>query len=124
MNTGANTEKKISAIELAMQLVGGKYKCLILYYLSGQPRRTRDLLKLLDGISQKVLTEQLRQLEAHGLIEREAFAEVPPRVEYRLSNEGRTFVPVLHTLCRWGHEYDARHDNKVAGCFIRDLAAD
>lgn len=108
--------KKISAIEMAMKLVGGKYKCLILYYLGGEKRRTRDLLHLLDGISPKVLTEQLRQLEADGLIEREVFAEVPPRVEYGLSEEGKTFLPVLQNLCDWGKSYDARHDNIVALC--------
>lgn len=58
--------KKISAIEMAMNLVGGKYKCLILYHLSGGAKRTRDLLLLLEGISSKVLTEQLRQLEKMG----------------------------------------------------------
>lgn len=85
--------KKISAIEMAMKLVGGKYKCLILYHLSSGAKRTRDLLSLLDGISPKVLTEQLRQLEADGLVSRATFAEVPPRVEYALTDEGRTFVP-------------------------------
>ena len=59
--------KKISAIEMAMNLVGGKYKCLILYHLSSGAKRTRDLLLLLEGISSKVLTEQLRQLEEDGL---------------------------------------------------------
>lgn len=108
--------RKISVIELAMQLVGGKWKCLILYYLSVCPRRTRDLLVLLDGISPKVLTEQLRQLEADGLVEREVFAEVPPRVEYRLGAEGLGFVPVLTVMCDWGKDYDARHDRCVAAC--------
>jgi len=94
--------KKISAIEMAMKLVGGKYKCLILYHLSSRAKRTRDLLSLLDGISPKVLTEQLRQLEADGLVSRETFAEVPPRVEYRLSAYGQTLAPVLAALKAWG----------------------
>lgn len=106
-----------------MQLVGGKWKCLILYYLSGGQRRTRDLLELLAGISPKVLTEQLRQLESDGLVERETFAEVPPRVEYRLSAEGRTFIPVLGALCAWGKEYDERHDRLVQQCHMVDLSA-
>ena len=91
--------KKISAIEMAMNLVGGKYKCLILYNLSGGAKRTRDLLLLLEGISSKVLTEQLRQLEEDKLIERTVYAEVPPRVEYTLSAEGQTFLPVLQLMC-------------------------
>lgn len=91
--------KKISAIEMAMNLVGGKYKCLILYHLSGGAKRTRDLLRLLEGISSKVLTEQLRQLEEDELIKRTVYAEVPPRVEYTLSTEGQTFLPVLQLMC-------------------------
>ena len=111
--------KKSSAIEMAMNLVGGKYKCLILYHLSGGAKRTRDLLLLLEGISSKVLTEQLRQLEEDGLIERTVYAEVPPRVEYTLSAEGQTFLPVLQLMCDWGWEYDSRHQGIVKPCISR-----
>lgn len=111
--------KKISAIEMAMNLVGGKYKCLILYHLSGGAKRTRDLLLLLEGISSKVLTEQLRQLEEDELIERTVYAEVPPRVEYTLSAEGQTFLPVLQLMCDWGWEYDSRHQGIVKPCISR-----
>ena len=111
--------KKISAIEMAMNLVGGKYKCLILYHLSNGAKRTRDLLLLLEGISSKVLTEQLRQLEEDGLIERTVYAEVPPRVEYTLSSEGQTFLPVLQLMCDWGWEYDSRHQGIVKPCTSR-----
>ena len=111
--------KKISAIEMAMNLVGGKYKCLILYHLSGGAKRTRDLLLLLEGISSKVLTEQLRQLEEDKLIERTVYAEVPPRVEYTLSTEGHTFLPVLQLMCDWGWEYDSRHQGIVKPCISR-----
>mgnify|MGYP002742811273 FL=1 len=105
-----------SAIELAMKLVGGKWKCLILYHLGGGARRTRDLLERLGGISPKVLTEQLRQLEADGLVAREVFAEVPPRVEYRLSEEGKTFLPALYMLCDWGKAYGLRHGTATSPC--------
>ena len=111
--------KKISAIEMAMNLVGGKYKCLILYHLSGGAKRTRDRLLLLEGISSKVLTEQLRQLEEDKLIERTVYAEVPPRVEYTLSTEGLTFLPVLQLMCDWGWEYDSRHQGIVKPCISR-----
>ena len=104
---------------MAMNLVGGKYKCLILYHLSGGAKRTRDLLLLLEGISSKVLTEQLRQLEEDGLIERTVYAEVPPRVEYTLSAEGQTFLPVLQLMCDWGWEYDSRHQGIVKPCISR-----
>ena len=104
---------------MAMNLVGGKYKCLILYHLNGGAKRTRDLLLLLEGISSKVLTEQLRQLEEDGLIERTVYAEVPPRVEYTLSAEGQTFLPVLQLMCDWGWEYDSRHQSIVKPCISR-----
>ena len=87
-----------SAIELAMKLVGGKWKCLILYHLGGGARRTRDLLERLGGISPKVLTE------------------VPPRVEYCLSEEGKTFLPALYTLCDWGKAYGLRHGTATSPC--------
>ena len=106
----------LSAIELTMKLVDGKWKCLILYHLGGGARRTRDLLERLGGISPKVLTEQLRQLEADGLVAREVFAEVPPRVEYRLSEEGKTFLPALYTLCDWGKAYGLRHGTATSPC--------
>ena len=106
----------LSAIELTMKLVGGKWKCLILYHLGGGARRTRDLLERLGGISPKVLTEQLSQLEADGLVAREVFAEVPPRVEYRLSEEGKTFLPALYTLCDWGKAYGLRHGTATSPC--------
>ena len=106
----------LSAIELTMKLVDGKWKCLILYHLGGGARRTRDLLERLGGISPKVLTEQLRQLEADGLVACEVFAEVPPRVEYRLSEEGKTFLPALYTLCDWGKAYGLRHGTETSPC--------
>lgn len=108
--------KKISAMEMAMRLVGGKYKCLILYHLSPGPRRTRDLLGLLEGISAKVLTSSLRQLERDGLISRRVYAEVPPRVEYELTGEGQSLLPLLHQLCAWARAYDARHGQRVRPC--------
>ena len=104
---------------MAMNLVGGKYKCLILYHLNGGAKRTRDLLLLLEGISSKVLTEQLRQLEEDELIKRTVYAEVPPRVEYTLSAEGQTFLPVLQLMCDWGWEYDSRHQGIVKPCISR-----
>ena len=106
----------LSAIELTMKLVGGKWKCLILYHLGGGARRTRDLLERLGGISPKGLTEQLRQLEADGLVAREVFAEVLTRVEYRLSEEGKTFLPALYTLCDWGKAYGLRHGTATSPC--------
>lgn len=101
-----------------MQLVGGKYKCLILYYLSGSPKRPKDLKGLIGGISAKVLTEQLRQLEQDGLVVHTVYAEVPPKVEYALSETGRSFVPVLQTLCVWAKAYAEEKGQTVRPCTV------
>lgn len=113
----------ILAMDLVMQLIGGKYKCWILYYLSGGAIRTGELLRLIasktnHNISQKVLTEQLRQLEQDGLILRKVYPEVPPRVEYTLSELGLTFIPVLKTLCLWGKEYADNQAIEIGTCTV------
>lgn len=94
-----------TGINIFMNTVGGKWKCLILFFLSRQPVRTKEFYELMPGITQKVLTDQLKQLEKDGLIRRELFPEVPPRVEYSLTPLGETFVPVLNTMCEWGYLY-------------------
>lgn len=114
--------KKFSAIDLAMQLVGGKWKCLILYHLYVGHQRPRDLLRELGGISPKVLTEQLRQLESDGLVIRHIFGEVPPRVEYHLTDEGVSLEPILRALCGWACDYDTRHGNRIEVCLDEDMA--
>lgn len=93
-------------VATTVQLIGNKWKLLILRNLiyTGTQRFT-DFIKTIPGISKKVLTDNLRALENDGLIEREVFAEVPPRVEYSLSALGRTLQPVLDALSQWGTDY-------------------
>ena len=93
-------------VATTVQLIGNKWKLLILRNLiyTGTQRFT-DFIKTIPGISKKVLTDNLRTLEDDGLIEREVFAEVPPRVEYSLSSLGRTLQPVLDALSQWGTDY-------------------
>ncbi|MDO3411307.1 winged helix-turn-helix transcriptional regulator [Saccharibacillus sp. CPCC 101409] len=91
-----------TGINIFMNTVGGKWKGLILFHLSRGSVRTKDFYTLIPGLTQKVLTDQLKQLEKDGLVVRELFAEVPPRVEYSLSELGGTFVPVLNAMCEWG----------------------
>lgn len=110
--------QKILAIEMAMQVVGGKYKCLILYYLSGSAKRPKELKGLIDNISTKVLTEQLRQLEQDGLITRTVYAEVPPKVEYALTETGQSFVPVLQSLCVWAKDYAQTQGKTLTPCTV------
>lgn len=95
-------------VATTVQLIGNKWKLLILRNLiyNGKQRFT-DFAKSIPGISKKVLTDNLRSLESDGLIEREVFAEVPPRVEYSLSEIGKTLKPVLDALSDWGTDYKA-----------------
>lgn len=93
-------------VATTVQLIGNKWKLLILRNLiySGKQRFT-DFAKTIPGISKKVLTDNLRSLEDDGLVEREAFAEVPPRVEYSLSDLGKTLKPILDAMFEWGTDY-------------------
>jgi DNA-binding HxlR family transcriptional regulator len=88
-----------------MNTVGGKWKCLILYFLSQKSMRTKEFYERIPAITQKVLTDQLKQLEKDGIVRREVFKEVPPKVEYSLTELGESFVPVLNTMCEWGNAY-------------------
>lgn len=97
--------KHNTGINIFMNIAGGKWKCLILFFLSRKSVRTKEFYELLPGITQKVLTDQLKQLEKDGLVRREIFKEVPPKVEYSLTDLGKSFVPVLNTMCEWGNTY-------------------
>ena len=92
-------------VATTVQLIGNKWKLLILRNLLVRPWRFNELRKDLDGISQKVLTESLRSLESDGIIVRTVYAEVPPRVEYSLSELGETLRPILDAMKAWGTEY-------------------
>jgi DNA-binding HxlR family transcriptional regulator len=89
-----------------MGVLGGKWKPIIISYLT-QPRRFGQLVQRMSLISRKVLTEQLRELEEDGIVRREAFAEVPPRVEYSLTAHGQALLPILAQLCAWNSSVPA-----------------
>ena len=95
--------------ELALQVIGGKWKPLILYHL-GQDgtQRFSDLKRTLPAITQKMLTQQLRELEADGLVHRKVYAQVPPKVEYSLSEFGKSIMPIMESLCQWGQSYEEK----------------
>ena len=99
-------------VATTVQLIGNKWKLLILRNLvyNGKQRFT-DFVKSIPGISKKVLTDNLRSLEENGIVEREVFAEVPPRVEYSLSDLGKTLKPVLDALKDWGVDYKSAAEN-------------
>lgn len=93
------------AVEVTVEIAGGRWKPLILHYLLDGTKRFGELRRLIGGVTQRSLTLQLRQLEDHGIVRREIFAEVPPRVEYSLTEVGQTLAPVLDAMRRWGEEY-------------------
>ena len=97
------------SMELSLAVIGGKWKPLILWHLRDVPTlRFSALRRTMPIITQKMLTQQLRELESDGMISRTVFAEVPPRVEYGLTESGRDIIPILEALCRFGKQFEAR----------------
>lgn len=92
-------------MELALDLIGGKWKSLILWHLGESTLRFSALKRTMPGITQKMLTQQLRELERDGLVSRFIYTEVPPKVEYSLTDAGKTLLPVLVMLYEWGISY-------------------
>ncbi len=94
-----------SEIEITLKMIGGKCKPLILYMLiEDGTMRFKDLMCSVTEISQKTLTNQLRELESDGLISRQSFNEIPPRVEYSATEKGKTLFPILEMMCDWGEK--------------------
>lgn len=92
-------------VATTVQLIGNKWKLLIIRNLMVRPWRFNELQRDLDGVSQKVLTDSLRSMEADGLVTRTVFPKVPPRVEYALSDLGRSLQPILDAMRAWGENY-------------------
>ncbi|AOJ41051.1 HxlR family transcriptional regulator [Burkholderia lata] len=107
-----NTHGYRCTVEATVDVVGGKWKPLIIYYLLSGTKRFGELRTAIGGVTQRSLTLQLRELEAHGVISREVFAEVPPRVEYSLTEVGRTLAPVLDAMKDWGDGYVAHCETR------------
>jgi DNA-binding HxlR family transcriptional regulator len=89
-------------LDVALAVVGGKWKPLVLFHLGGGSRRFGELRRLVTGISEKVLIQQLKELEADGILSRTDYREVPPRVDYAMTAFGRTLATALVPLCAWG----------------------
>ena len=92
-------------VGITLEMIGGKYKALILWHLSEQSLRFSQLKKLISGATPKMLTQQLRELENNGLINREVFPVIPPRVEYSLTDLGKSVLPILVAMRDWGAKY-------------------
>lgn len=101
-------ELPLCPVATTVGLIGNKWKLLIIRDVLIGPQRFGALRKSLDGISQKVLTDSLREMESDGIITRTVYPEVPPRVEYALSELGETMRPILNAMESWGNEYKQR----------------
>ena len=104
-------------VEATLELIGGKYKTLILWHLADKKLRFSQLRREISGITPKMLTQQLRELETHALIHREVFPIVPPKVEYSLTDLGRSLMPLLVAMRDWGSSY-LRTQEKEPNCFM------
>ncbi|MBC1273807.1 winged helix-turn-helix transcriptional regulator [Listeria booriae] len=90
------------SVEATLEVIGGKWKCVILCHLTHGKKRTSELKRLIPSITQKMLTQQLRELEHDGIINRIVYNQVPPKVEYELSEYGKSLESILTALCNWG----------------------
>lgn len=96
-------------VNVTLKVIGGKWKPLILWHIFQGTKRFNELVRLNDGITQKMLTQQLRELEADGLIERKVYPVVPPRVEYSITEYGMSLEPVLSSMTNWGTKHAKRN---------------
>lgn len=105
----------ICGLDAALRVVGGKWKPLILHFLNQGPKRYGELKRCVQGVSDKMLIQQLKELEAHGIVSRTDHHEVPPRVDYALTPLGRSLAKALMPLCQWGE----RHRRAIASVIGR-----
>lgn len=106
-------------VETTLDLIGGKYKSLILWHLSEGKLRFSELRKAISNATAKMLTQQLRELESQNLIHREVFPIIPPKVEYSLTELGKSLLPILIEMRNWGANY-LRLNNLETTCFMMD----
>lgn len=100
-----NPESAASGVESVLRLLEGRWKLIILFHLfDGKIQRYSDFEKLIPGISQKMLAQQLRQLEADGIVSRTVYPQVPPKVEYRLTEWGQALCPALDAMLKWAEK--------------------
>ena len=111
-------------VEAALQLIGGKYKTIILWHLLNKTMRYSKLHRLVPRATDKMLAQQLRELEKDGLVNRKVYPVIPPKTEYSLTEFGRTLEPVLNSLCSWGQYYiSTQSDQNTETCEGRDKCA-
>ncbi|NBC18225.1 MAG: transcriptional regulator [Bacteroidetes bacterium] len=114
MQTPIDTQDFHCPIEATLSVLGGKWTPLVLWHLREETLRFGELRRRIPGITKKMLSQRLQRLGEAGVVHREAYAEVPPRVEYSLTPFGQTLRPVLDAMCHWGAEYLATQTREVA----------
>ena len=121
----AATIKRLPSLpaERALKVISGRWKAIILYHLFSGSKRLSELKRLTPNVSQKVLIQQLREMEEHGLIHREIFLQVPPRVDYSATVLGLSLEPVLLALCAWGQRHAKELDelDQLEECIIKPV---
>ncbi len=100
-------EEKMCPVTITLRVIGGRWKPLILFHLFQDVKRFSELQHALGSVSQKVLTQQLRELERDGIVRREVFPQIPPKVEYSLTALGRSLKPVVQQMSQWGQMFSA-----------------
>ena len=110
-------------VEVPLSMIGGRWKPIILWHMLDSSRRNGELRRLMPRVSQKVLTQQLRELEVDGLVSRTVHDQMPPKVVYSLTTDGRTLEPILRALCDWGHYWARRTHAEVGGAPNRTRSA-
>jgi DNA-binding HxlR family transcriptional regulator len=113
MGENMASESLICPAEITLRVIGGKWKPVILWHLSGGTRRFSELKRSIPGITQRMLSQQLRELEGDGVVLRKVYAQVPPKTEYSLTVFGRTLCPILRLMCKWGGEHARRLRNRA-----------
>jgi DNA-binding HxlR family transcriptional regulator len=112
METSAPRKQYSCGLEAALEVVGGKWPVLILWGLRAEPRRFGELRRQVAGISEKMLIQHLKEMEADGVVTRKDYKEVPPRVEYALTLFGHSLLEALTPLCEWG----TKHMKRIEAC--------
>ena len=114
--SATNQHDPVERVEMIMGIIAGKWKPTIIYALVTKGTlRFNDLRRLIAGVSQRMLTQQLRDLERHGIVRRVVHPEIPPRVEYSVTRLGRSLHPIFKSVCRWADKNFAEVESAAAG---------
>ena len=121
------TEHQQCPVNTTLEIIGGKWKVIILYHLFQGTQRFNELRRLIPNITQRMLTLQLREMENDGILHREVYPEIPPKVEYSLTEFGQTLLPVIKAMHKWGNKYEKMFrwpgapDEEIMVCVHRGL---